>query len=68
NRFLSEGRQSGLKEGIAQGLEQGIEKGALAQQRRTVLQAHGMGMKPKDISVLTGLTEAEVEEILAGSE
>lgn len=63
-RFLSEGRQSGLEEGI----EKGREQGTLAQQRRTVLQAHQMGMKPKDIAALAGLTAAEAKKIIAESE
>ncbi|MCI5115521.1 MAG: hypothetical protein D3921_10435 [Candidatus Electrothrix sp. AW1] len=59
-RFLSEGRRSGL--------EEGIERGALAQQRKTVLQAHQMGINPVEISALVGLSEAEVQDIISGSE
>ncbi|MCI5227786.1 MAG: hypothetical protein D3918_14275 [Candidatus Electrothrix sp. AX2] len=59
-RFLSEGRRSGL--------EEGIEKGALAQQRKTVLQAHQMGINPVEISALVGLSEAEVQDIISGLE
>ncbi len=57
-RFLSEGRQSGL--------EEGMEKGALVQQRKTVLQAHQMEMGVADIAALAGIPKSEVEEIIAG--
>ena len=48
----------------AEGLEQGIEKGALAQQHKTVIQAHRMGMKLADIVALAGLAEEEVGAII----
>ena len=58
-RFLSEGIELGREEGRAEGI--------LAQQRRTVLEAHRMGMNPTGIAALTGLTPAEAEKIIAGA-
>jgi flagellar biosynthesis/type III secretory pathway protein FliH len=69
---LEEGREAGLKEGIEVGMEKGIEvgmekgieQGALAQQRRTALQARQMGMDAAAIAALVGLAEEDVEKIL----
>ncbi len=62
--FKKEGRQSGLEEGREAGLKEGLEQGALAQQRKTVLQARQMGMELAAIAALVGLTEDEVRELL----
>jgi hypothetical protein len=62
--FKAEGRESGLEEGLALGMKKGAEQGALAQQRKTVLQARQMGMDAAAIAALFGLTEDEVREIL----
>ncbi|MGR0479946.1 MAG: hypothetical protein ACTFAL_00695 [Candidatus Electronema sp. V4] len=51
---MEAGRRAALKEGLAPGMEKGIEKGALAQQRKTVLQARQMGMKAAAIAALVG--------------
>jgi hypothetical protein len=45
-------------------IAEGMEKGALAQQRRTVLQARQMGMDAAAIAALVGLAEEDVEKIL----
>ena len=58
-RFLSEGIELGREEGRAEGM--------LAQQHRTVLEAHRMGMSPADIAALVGFTPDEVEKIIAGA-
>jgi len=63
-RFKSEGVEEGREEGREEGLREGLEKGALAQQRRTALQARQMGMDAAAIAALVGLDEDEVQEIL----
>jgi hypothetical protein len=45
-------------------IAEGMEKGALAQQRRTALQARQMGMDAAAIAALVGLAEDQVKEIL----
>lgn len=62
-RFLSEG----MAHGIELGRQEGRAEGVLAQQRKTVLEAHRMGMNPTDIAALTGITPTEVEKIIAGA-
>lgn len=57
-------RSEGLEKGREEGLREGLEKGALAQQRKTVLQARQMGMDAAAIAALVGLAEDEVQEIL----
>ncbi|MCI5136765.1 MAG: hypothetical protein D3920_17250, partial [Candidatus Electrothrix sp. AW2] len=60
-RFISEG----MAHGIELGRQEGRAEGVLAQQQKTVLEAHRMGMDPTDIAMLAGITPTEVEKIIA---
>ncbi|MFN0016508.1 MAG: hypothetical protein ACKVU2_18355, partial [Saprospiraceae bacterium] len=56
---LAEGRVEGLAEGRAEGLAEGRAEGKLEIARKALLQ----GLSVSQISVLTGLAEAEIEQL-----
>jgi predicted transposase/invertase (TIGR01784 family) len=62
---LAEGKAIGLQEGRAEGLQEGIEKGKAEAFKEIVLIAHRSGHSVAQIQLLTGLSEEEVNKLLA---
>ena len=55
----------GVEKGMEKGMEKGIEKGIEKNQIETVVNAHNAGIAVNKISQITGLSEKEVNKILA---
>ena len=51
--------------GVEKGIEQGIEKGREKNQIETVVNAHIAGLAVNKIGQITGLSEKEINQILA---
>lgn len=56
--------EQGLEKGMKQGMEKGMEKGEYQANIRIALNALKMGLKPSQITELTGLPLAEVERLM----
>ncbi len=58
--------EEGREEGIEKGREEGIEKGREEEKVKTVLNSHKAGLDVQTISLITGLSIAEIERIIEG--
>ncbi len=56
--------EKGVKKGIKLGIEQGIEQGIEKEKIEVVLRSYDHNYSIQDIVVITGLSEAEIKEIL----
>jgi predicted transposase/invertase (TIGR01784 family) len=65
---LMEGREEGRQEGINLGIERGMQRGMEQGKNEFILNMFGQGLEIDDISKFTGLSKAEVEEILKNNE
>jgi hypothetical protein len=57
---LEQGVQKGLEQGVRKGLEQGIQKNT----REIILRGSQNGFTAQALALLTGLSEAEVQEVI----
>ncbi|KAA6320576.1 hypothetical protein EZS27_029668 [termite gut metagenome] len=58
------GRESALDTAKEEGIEEGIEKGIKEEKRKTVLNAHRSALPIETISVITGLSQEEIQAII----
>jgi predicted transposase/invertase (TIGR01784 family) len=61
---VEKGMEKGIERGIEQGLEKGLEEGRLSERINLVKRLHQKGMPGAEIADLTGLSEAEIKDIL----
>ena len=59
-----EGKREGILEGKREGLVVGIKKGAFNKAREIALKLHNKGLSMDLITESTGLSEAEINELL----
>ena len=57
-------KYEGIQEGIQQGVQQGVQQGEFNKTKEVVINSYKIGTELKIISVITGLTEDAVIEIL----
>jgi predicted transposase/invertase (TIGR01784 family) len=61
---IERGIERGIEKGIERGLEKGLEEGRLSERINLVKRLHQKGMPGAEIADLTGLSEAEIKDIL----
>lgn len=60
--------QRGMEKGIAKGIAKGMDTGMAKKAQEMVIQAHGYGMKSKDIAKMFDLDLGEVERMIGGKD
>jgi recombination-promoting nuclease RpnC len=63
-RGIEQGIEKGIERGIERGLEKGLEEGRLSERINLAKRLHQKGMPGAEIADLTGLSEAEIKDIL----
>jgi predicted transposase/invertase (TIGR01784 family) len=61
---IEKGIERGIEKGIEQGLEKGLEEGRLSERINLAKRLHQKGMPVAEIADLTGLSEAEIKDLL----
>jgi predicted transposase/invertase (TIGR01784 family) len=61
---IEKGIERGIEQGIEQGMEKGLEEGRLSERINLAKRLHQKGMLVAEIADLTGLSEAEIKDLL----